>query len=102
MKKIIDRKVFDTKKSERLAGEYFSNPNDFNYQFKELHRSPKGTLFFYAGGGPGSDYAVKIGSNEIGGSTKMWLPELDEAIDWLAEVDPNKALELFPEHFEEG
>ena len=81
-----------------IAGEIFSHPGNPDYQFTKLYRSNKGTFFFYAGGGPSSDYASKWGTNKI--TTRIWTPNLPEVIDWLAEVAPHKALELFPEHFE--
>ena len=53
MKRIINRKVYDTETSEKLA-EYDTpgiGSNDFRYMREALHRTKKGELFLAGEGG---------------------------------------------------
>ena len=103
MKKIIDGKIYDTEKAEKITGESYSTRGDFHHTFQDLYMTKKGTYFFHGGGGPMTDYAIALGNNSTGGSENIWLPENeDEVQNWVAKVDVDKAVELWPDKFEEA
>jgi len=100
MRKIIENKVYDTEKADEIAGESFSYPGDFHHTFQTLYRTKKGRCFFYGGGGAMTEWAEDLGNNNTGGSENIWIPEEDDMKHWLARVDIDKMLELFPEDIE--
>lgn len=102
MKKIIDGKVYNTKTAEEISCDSFSTPGDFHYYCETLHRTKNGNYFFHGTGGAMSHYAQSLGNNTTGGGSRIWIVSEEKAVDWLAKNDPEKALELFPDHFEEA
>ena len=101
MKKVIGNKLYDTEKAERIGSDSFSVVGDFHYWFRELYRTRSARFFFYGGGGPMTDYAVNCGSGTTSGSERIWMATREEAREWLAGVDVEKAEEVFGP-FEEG
>lgn len=57
MKKIINKKLYDTETAELLASDSFSGPRDFHYWIEDLYRKKNGEYFLYGEGGPLSKYA---------------------------------------------
>lgn len=102
MRRIIDGRVYDTENAELLAEVCYSTPRDFRHTFQKLYHTKKGRYFFHGGGGPLTEYAESVGNGSTSGSERLWVVEEEEAIQWLAKVDPDKALDMFPEAFEEG
>ncbi|MBW2631253.1 MAG: hypothetical protein JRC90_05745 [Deltaproteobacteria bacterium] len=102
MKRIIDGKVYDTETAELIEEESFSNPRDFHHTFQSLYKTKKGAYFFHGGGGPMTEYAIDLGNNNTGGSSNIWIVEQEDALKWLGKVNPEKALELFPDAFEDA
>lgn len=91
MKKIINRKVYNTETAE-LIGKYWNGlrTNDFHYVYEELYITKKGSWFLYYSGGALSKYG------ESGSGTEGIIPlEPEEAYEWLEENDCNEAIEKY-------
>jgi|LSQX01.2.fsa_nt_gb hypothetical protein len=105
MRRVIDRKVYDTETAELIhewENKYF--PSDFEWCREELYRTPKGNFFILGSGGAKSKYAVIVGSGSWGGSSNNIIPiSRDQAIDWLENHEGSeKIIELFPEEVEDA
>jgi hypothetical protein len=86
MKKVIDRKVYDTETATELATWWNGYGGDGGGDFKNcsetLYQSKKGSFFLHGEGGPMSSYARPCGNGLSGGSDiKPFTKE--EAIRWL-------------------
>ena len=102
MKKIMNEKVYDTDKAEKIADIGFSNKGDFAYWSDELMKTKRGNWFLYCGGGPTSMYAESVGNNSTTGSEHLRELSAEEAVDWLIENNKVEALEKhFPERMPE-
>lgn len=83
MKKIINRKVYNTETAE-LIGEYWNgcSIDDYNYKLERLYVTKKGNMFLFR-------------------TTGTWLIkdiiplEPEEAYEWLEENDCNEAIEKY-------
>ncbi len=86
MKKIINGKVYDTGKAERV-GEWDNGKwDDRLYRCsEELYRKRTGEFFLYGYGGPGSKYSVSCGNNSWSGSEKIIPLTYDAAREWAEE-----------------
>ena len=102
MRKIINKKIYDTEKADYICGNYFGNSGDFSSTFFHIYRSKKGQYFTHEGGGPMSKYVVSAGQNNTSGSEVIELITEEKAISLIAEINVKKALELFPGNFSEG
>jgi hypothetical protein len=105
MRKVIDRKVYDTETAELIHkwdNGYF--PSDFEWCREELYRTPKGNFFILGSGGAKSKYAVPVGSSGWSGSSGNIIPVSKErAIEWLEDHGGSeKIIELFPEEVEDA
>ena len=101
MKKIINRKLYDTETATFIGADSYGFPRDFRYWHEELYMNNSGEFFVYGEGGPLSEYAVSVGSNETSGSEKIRLLSKDEAIEWGENhLDPDIFLEYFSEYIE--
>lgn len=103
MKKIIDKKVYNTKTATEIA-EYGTNynPTDFNFCVETLYKSPKGQYFLHGKGGAASKYAV-MGSGYSSEGEDIKLFSERQAINWLEETNNVEALEKnFKDQLEEG
>ena len=103
MRKIIDRKIYDTATSEKIVRWSNSYPvNDFNWAEESLYRTKAGNWFIYGRGGPNSGYAEPCGTCRTGGSD---IRPLDgpAVIEWLERTENYDELEaLFPDSVEEA
>ena len=65
MKKIIDGKVYDTNKANRVCEVLSSTQNhaDFGWHDTELYRTAKGRFFVAGKGGPSSMWAERVDQN---------------------------------------
>lgn len=83
MKKVIDRKVYDTEKSELICewdnGYYGS---DFKQCSEDLYLTRKGRWFIHGSGGPMSKYAEHNGQGYCGSSDIVPMSK-DEVVEWL-------------------
>ena len=104
MKKVINRKCYDTEKARHIAS-WCNTPDigDFRHMEESLYCSPKGQYFIAGSGGPMSSYARSCGSNETCGSSDIRLVTKDEAIDWLESHNMVEELEAeFGSELQEG
>ena len=84
MKKIIDRKVYDTKTAECLADECESL-NSFYSNSEALYRTKKGAWFIYGESSAGGKYGKSDGNTSYGGEDIIPL-SIEEAIDWVEQA----------------
>jgi len=102
MIKIINKKKYDTEKSQRIATESYLYPNDFHYWKESLYRSPKGQYFIYGEGGAMSMYSRSLGSTTTGGEGWKLLSD-NEAYLWLENFEFTEEIEkFFNDQIEEG
>lgn len=102
MKKIIDGKIYNTETANEI--EEWNNGfggGDFRYCYETLYQSKKGVFFLYGRGGALSKYAETYGNMKTENSEIIVMTE-KEAFCWLSNVNPDKAIELFPHMIEEA
>jgi len=87
MKKVINRKVYDTETASFVAEASYSYPGDFQYWEESLYRTTDGMYFLAGEGGPMSHYAKSIGNNTTTGGSNIRPMSTSEAIDWCEEND---------------
>ena len=97
MKKIINRKVYNTDTAKQIAeAEASCMPSDFQYWCESLYRTPKGAYFIAGSGGAMSRYAKSLGGGSTGGSSDIYVLSTEQAVSWLEDNNQTAALE---EHF---
>jgi len=102
MKRIVEGLLYDTEKAEAISTyEPFSDRTKFQWWRETLYRTKNGRYFLHGEGGAMSKYADVYPGGASGGEVIRVMTE-DEAFEWLAEYDPDKALELFPERIKEA
>ena len=98
MKKIINRKLYDTKTAKFIGSDSYSNPSDFHYWSEKLYLKTNGEFFLYGEGGPRSQYAEQV---EMRCWTSGWdiIPMTrDEAQNWAEKhLGVDKYIEIFGE-----
>ncbi|MCM3022327.1 hypothetical protein [Heyndrickxia ginsengihumi] len=100
MKKIINRKVYDTEKS-CLISEH-SNGSSNKHIYEGLYITKNGQFFLHAEGGPLTKYSESDGSTTWGIETIILLTP-NEAYKWLERNDKFEEIEeYFPEFISEG
>lgn len=103
MKKVIDRKIYDTETAECVAS--WDNGiygNDFRSCSEDLYHTKKGAWFLYGEGGPMSCYVEHHG-NSTSGSEEIRALSARQALDWLEEKGlGEEASKLFPDDIEEA
>lgn len=103
MKKVIDRKLYDTENAELIYD--WSNGlgrTDFNARESELYRTDNGRYFIYHWGGAATGLAETVGGMNTEGETIEVVDE-KQAFDFLNEHGAtDKAINLFPNQFEDG
>lgn len=83
MKKVIDRKVYNTETAEEIhSWDNGIYGNDFRSCSETLYKTKKGSFFLWGKGGPMSSYARHYGNTTSGGEDIIPMTA-DEAIDWL-------------------
>ena len=96
MKKVIDRKVYNTETAELIADwDNGCYGNDFRNCSEGLYLTKKGQYFVAGSGGPMSRYACSYGNSTSGGEDIRLLTR-NEAISWCEKHNCTEALE---EHF---
>jgi hypothetical protein len=86
MKKIINGKVYDTEKAERVGS--WSNAGswrDFQHIEEELYRKITGEYFLHGQGGPMTQYAKAEGQNSWTGGERIMPMTFLEAREWAEE-----------------
>lgn len=103
MKRIIEKKVYDTETATKVATTSFGQSNDFKSFAETLYRTAKGNYFLQYRGGPLSKYGVNEGSSEKRGDSGIIAFSHDEAFEWLVSVrESDLAAELFPDKITEA
>ena len=90
MRKIIDKKIYDTETATMLAS--MSNgrhATDFTYYEAALYQTKKGNLFLFEEGGAMSKMSVYLGNNSTGGSADIRALDKYEAYEILATWQDN-------------
>lgn len=97
MKKIIDKKVYNTE-TAALVAEYWNGlgSSDFRYLLEELYKTKKGQYFLYGSGGALTKYSKSNGNSTWGIDTIIPLTD-DEAYEWLEKYGKSEAID---KHFE--
>lgn len=105
MRKIINRKVYDTETAEKLVHFWdgFCDPMgsiSMHSMTEDLYRTTKGIFFLHGQGG--KPYAKKSGVSWVAGEDIRPMT-VDEVIAWLEERELAAELEaLFPDELEEA
>lgn len=96
MKKVIEKRVYDTETASLIA-EYWNGlgQGDFRYYEEKLYKTRKGSYFLYGSGGPLTKYSESNGNQTWGISTIVPLRK-EEAYEWL---EANGETEAIEEHF---
>lgn len=103
MKKIIDRKVYNTETAE-LVGEYWNGlgSDDFRYCSEDLYKTKKGEFFLHGSEGPMSKYSDCEGGQSWGIQAIKPMSD-EEAFEWLADNNEFEMIEkYFPDMLEEA
>lgn len=93
MKKVINRKKYDTEKAEWIHG--WSNGFDssnFRFEYESLYRTAGGNLFLHVEGGGKTVHATQCGDG-TGPGEDIVAVSREEAIDWLESHDGAEAIE---------
>lgn len=99
MRKIIDKKVYDTETAKYIAN--FHNglsESDFGYVLEKLYVTIKGQYFLHATGGARTIYNESLGNSSCGTETIILLSK-EELYNWL---EKNEYSELIEEIFKGG
>lgn len=83
MKKVINKKRYDTDTAEKLA--YYTNngdDRDLYWIAETLYRKTTGEYFLYGEGNAGSCYAVHSGQNSWSGGEQIIPLTYDDATEW--------------------
>lgn len=104
MKKIINRKMYNTETAEKIGG--YSTPgvgtNDFNYMEENLYKTKKGTFFIHGEGGALSKYAEHFNNSSTWGEDIRVIGK-NEALEFLEYYNLVEEFEkVLGENIEEG
>lgn len=98
MKKIINKKLYDTETATFIAGYKYSTRKDFSHVSEDLYQKKNGELFLHAEGGPASKYQKEVGTNTWRGSEKIIPESRFNAKKWVEEhCDADVYIKLFGE-----
>lgn len=99
MRKIIDKKMYNTETATKLAS--YTNGyvcGDFHHINEQLYRKKTGEYFLYGCGGAMTMYAECCGSNSWSGSSAIFPLTEDEAQEWVMEhCDADSYIAIFGE-----
>lgn len=103
MRKIIDRKLYDTEKSDEIAS--WTNGlglSDFAYQAWTIYRTKKNAFFILHEGGPKTAYARAVGNTREYGEYIETIDD-DKLLEFLRNYDQvDTIMELFPDKITEA
>ena len=103
MRKIINRKLYDTETATELHSTGYGYAGDFNRWEEILYRTKSNALFIYGEGGARSQYSRSVSQNEWSGGEELRPVTTEEAIDWLEKNDGEDVIiEHFPDAIEEA
>ena len=96
MKAVIDGKLYDTGKAEKVCTNGNGYPcNDFHYANETLYLTKNAAWFLEFDGGPLSQYGRAVGTERHGAQGIRPLTD-DEAYQWL---EQNEEVELILYHY---
>jgi len=103
MKKIINKKVYNTETAKFIAEEHYgSSANDATYYYEQLYKTKKGAWFIYGEGGALSPFGQTDGNMSFG-SSDIRVLSYAEAYRWLENNELTKEIEkYFPDEIEEA
>ena len=99
MRKIINKKMYDTD-TARLLAEYETDyrVNDFRWYREELYRKQTGEFFLYGEGNADSQYAKRIYGNTWTSGKEIYPMSEEEARVWAETcVDVDQYIAIFGE-----
>ena len=95
MRKIIDKKVYNTETATQLACmDNGRHATDFTFYEAALYRTKRGNLFLWESGGAMSKMSVYLGNNSSGGSSDIKALDKYEAYEVLAEWQTNNDISV--------
>ena len=96
MKKIINKKLYDTETTKKLG--FWSNGHsygDFSYMEEALYQKKTGEFFLYGYGGALTGYAKRTGDSR-GEGEKITPLSVDEAKEWAEDhLDADEYVNIF-------
>jgi hypothetical protein len=95
MKKIIDKKMFNTETAKLVA--HYNNGysvNDFKHLSEHLYRTKNGNWFLHGDGGAMTRYSVSCGDMQAGGEDIIPISE-EEAYEWLERNSETEKIKEF-------
>jgi len=103
MKKVIDKKVYNTETAELVASfRNMDNRTNFRFFEEELYVTKKGAFFLYGEGNALSQYSIPNGNGSSGGEDIVVLTA-EETYDWLEKYNQTEAIEeYFADNLEEA
>ena len=98
MKKIINKKMYDTETAKLLASGRYSGSRDAYYFLEELYLKRTGEFFLYGEGAPYSKYGEEVGQNCWTWGCDITPLTEDDAMDWAEEyLDADEYIKIFGE-----
>ena len=95
MKKIINRKIYNTETAEEVASWSNGMPgSEFGSYAEALFLTRKGTWFLWGEGGPMTKYAECVGDNRSGGEDLVVLSP-EDACSWLEDKQALAAIQKY-------
>ena len=103
MKKIINKKVYDTETAKFIAGYHNGlSKGDFKFVSEDLYVTKKGQYFLHAKGGALTIYSEGEGNSSWRIETIILLSK-EEVYDWLEENEHTEIIEeIFKDVIQEG
>jgi len=101
MRKLIDGKIYDTEKAEKIVSASWGDFNSFWWTQETLYRTAAGKWFFLGEGGPHSKYKIIMHGSVGAGRTLVALCDSD-VLEWLLSEDLNvldERLEVLKKYF---
>ncbi len=103
MKRIIEKKVYNTETATMVATTSFGYSNGFSSFTETLYRTAKENYFLQYRGGPLSKYGVNEGREGTRGDSGIIVLSDDQAFEWLVSAKESElAAELFPDKITEA
>ena len=87
----MDRDVLELVYAAELIAEHeFGDPENFDYTFEALYKTPSGNYFIFGEGGPLTFYAKRVGPTTKTGGWDIIPLSAETALEWCEdhEVDP--------------
>jgi hypothetical protein len=97
MKKVIDRKLYNTDTAELIHTHSFGSCRDFGYFVEELYITKSGRFFVAGKGGARSRWGRRVDQNTWSGSSGIEGLSKEEALTWCE--SHGAPAETIVEHF---